>query len=141
MDATKELVSFLVGDEVSLEGFKELYISWTPGSSVEVERKGKSGCRENSEGVISTVLVQEDFISINQELLACGEGRSSRMPLRHLPGVMDTQLFHHPRGRVAKEAEAASLDKLPLCGNTTLWICAAIITQGVGGEKLRLLVS
>lgn len=28
--------------------------------------KGKSGCRENSEGVISTVLVQEDFISIDQ---------------------------------------------------------------------------
>ena len=34
-------LSSLVGDKVSLEGFKELCISWVPGSSVEAERKGK----------------------------------------------------------------------------------------------------
>lgn len=34
-------LSFLAGDKVSLEGFKELYISRVPGSSVEVEHKGK----------------------------------------------------------------------------------------------------
>ena len=43
-------LSFLAGDKVSLEGFKELYISRVPGSSVEVEHKGKVWVQREKKG-------------------------------------------------------------------------------------------
>ena len=50
-------LSFLAGDKVSLEGFKELYISRVPGSSVEVEHKGKM--THTCEKVLNLMIIKE----------------------------------------------------------------------------------